>query len=167
MDIVRLTPFAKASRTKRQDAEKLTNADFLVSEASCGQAVPRFHIELKAGPGAIDEMSEFQLDVNDYNDIVGPVRNTGLPAYVFHVQLGTEYLPPTRRSVARRIWWTDLATLMRHFNRRAQRRDESKAAFYFDPKAFRPAEEFGAHLKRRGFEEVRNALLSDPPELAG
>lgn len=166
-DVVRLTPFARAGRTKRQGAEDLTDADFLVSEASRGQEIPRFHIELKTGPGAIDEMTEFQLDVNDYNDVVGPVRNTGLPAYVFHVQLGMEYLPPTRRSVARRIWWTDVATLTRHLKRRAQRRDESKAAFYFDPKAFRPAEEFGAHLERRGFEEVRNALLSDPPELAG
>ena len=82
-DVVTLSPFARSSKTKREAAALQMNADFMVSEIVGGRPEPRFHIELKAGPGAVTEMSEFQLDVNDYNDIVGPVLNTGLPAYVF------------------------------------------------------------------------------------
>ena len=166
-DVVTLSPFARGKRTKRQAADDLADADFLVSEKTADGEVPRFHIELKAGPGAMDAMSEFQLDMNDYNDIVGPVLNTGLPAYVFHVQLGMEYFPPTKRSVSRNLWWTDLATLTSHLKRRARRRDESKPAFYFEPKAFRDKSDFVEHVAQRGYERVISALKAAPPELAG
>jgi hypothetical protein len=78
-----------------------------------------------------------------------------------------EYFPPTMRSVARGLWWTDLATLTKHLKRSARRRDESKAAFYFEPRAFRPQVEFPAHIAKRGFEQVQAALAATPPELAG
>jgi hypothetical protein len=164
-DTVTVTPFARGARTKRQAAEHLLASDFLISERAGGELVPRFHIELKAGPGSIADMTEFQLDVNDYNDIAGPVVNTGLPAYVFHVQLGLEYFPPTRRSVARNLWWTDIVTLNRHLKRQARRRDEGKAALYFDPKAFRRKEEFPGQVVGRAFEQLRLELLATPPSL--
>ncbi|MGH7577153.1 MAG: hypothetical protein ACREM1_18755 [Longimicrobiales bacterium] len=161
-DTVNLKPFVRAPRTKRQTAENLETADFLVSEKVGETLVPRFHIELKAGPGSVDEMSEFQLDVNDYNDIAGPVTNTGLPAYVFHVQLGMEYFPPTWRSVARNLWWTDIMQLRRHLKRQARRRDESKAALYFDPAAFHRREIFVQQVIGRAFEQLRVDLMATP-----
>ena len=51
-----------------------------MSEVRDGLEVPIFHVELKTGPGAIDTMKEFQLDVNDSNDIAGAVNHTRLPA---------------------------------------------------------------------------------------
>lgn len=164
-DPVYLSPFARKARTKRQESAVITKADFLASERVDGVRVPRFHIELKAGPGAIGDMSEFQLDVNDFNDIVGPALNTGLPIYVFHVQLALEYLLPTRRAAAVGLWWTDLRALSQRLKRRATRRDEAKAAVYFEPDAFRPKDEFLAQVLERRYEDLQQWQLADPPSL--
>jgi hypothetical protein len=85
-DPVRLSPYAykRGDETKRQKAASLSALDFRVSE----HGRPLFHIEQKTGPGSIDDMTEFQLDLNDLNDIVGVVNGTGLPAYIIHVQAG-------------------------------------------------------------------------------
>lgn len=164
-DTVNLKPFVRTPRTKRQTAESLEAADFLVSEKVGETVIPRFHIELKAGPGSVHEMTEFQLDVNDYNDIAGPVVNTGIPAYVFHVQLGMEYFPPTRRSIARNLWWTDIVQLRRNLKRQARRRDESKAALYFDPAAFHRRETFVQQVVGRAFERLKVDLTAIPVRL--
>lgn len=161
-DVVTLSPYVRGGKTKRQAAELLDTADFLVSEKVDGNVAPKFHIELKAGPGAVDDMSAFQLDVNDYNDIVGPVLLTGLPAYVFHVQIGMEYFPPTRRAVARNMWWTDMISLRSSLTKRAQRRDEVKAALYFDPKCFRPISDFPNQVTTRAYEQMAEELRRVP-----
>jgi hypothetical protein len=162
---VYLSPYIRGGRTKRQAAEVIETADFLASEVDGGDAHPRFHIELKAGPSSIEEMSEFQLDVNDYNDIVGPAINTGLPVYVFHVQLGVEYLLPTKRAVALDFWWTDVLRLRDSVLRLATRRDETKAAVYFCPSAFQSGHTFPEEVANRKYEELGRNLSSSPPDL--
>lgn len=166
-DPIQLTPFVRGSKTKRQSAETLKHSDFLVSEHVGDQIIPRFHIELKTGPGSIVDMPEFQLDVNDFNDIVGPAINTGLPVYIFHAQVGFEYHLPTRGAVVRNMWWTDLIELERNYRRSASRRDEARAARYYDPKAFRETRDFAVEIRDRRFEVVREHLLANPPRLIG
>lgn len=157
---VYLSPFFRGAKTKKQAAESLEHLDFLVLEDD----EPVFHIELKSGPTAAHDMREFQLDVNDFNDIVGAVRHTGLPAYVFHVQLDQKYEPPTRYTVAVGMWWTDPRTLRTHLNSVKARRGEDKRAAYFNPAAFRPWGDFPGELASRRFEELAASDTKDPIE---
>jgi hypothetical protein len=151
LDEMQLLPLQPRKGTKRQSAAAALTSDYRAEEVVGGQRTPRFHIELKSGPGSIDEMREFQLDVNDYNDIVGPVLNTGLIGYIFHVHVDLDWMPPTRRAVARKMWWTDILTLTGNKVRQAKRRDEDKQALYFRPEAFRPMDEFLAEMRQRRF----------------
>jgi hypothetical protein len=158
-EAVRIEPYARKSKTKKQAAESLEVLDFHVFETSeQSNKSPLFHIELKSGPGSIDEMTEFQLDVNDYDDIVGASCQTGVPAYVFHVQVGSEYHPPTRRVVARGAWWTDVCQLRDQNRRVAARRDGEKNAEYFNRTAFAPIDTFVDELRARGFDRLRERL---------
>jgi hypothetical protein len=161
---VRLSPFARAAKTKKVAATALSDLDFVVAEGTGSECRPLFHIELKSGPGAVDTMREFQLDVNDFNDVVGAVNNTGLPAYIFHVQLGHEYRPPTRRTVAAGMWWTDPVRLRQHLKRVSGRRGEDKQAAYFTPAAFHPWSEFPKELESRNFEKLTAAVRDTPLE---
>lgn len=158
-EIVQLSPYARGSKTKKQLAAELTTLDFLVADIhqSCQ---PLFHIELKTGPGSIEEMTEFQLDVNDSNDIIGAVKNTALPAYIFHVQVVHSYDPPTRYSVPLRIWYTDIWTLKVHRKATRQRRGEDKHAGYYHATAFRPIEEFASELETKRYEQLATQVDS-------
>ena len=112
---------------------------------------PLFCIELKAGPALIHAMSEFQLDVNDFNDIANGCNGCCLPAYVFHVQINDDYMPPTRRSVASNMWWTDVWSLEGALKAVRQRRGEDKRAAYYKPSAFMPREAFVEELRITGY----------------
>lgn len=162
---VYLSSFARASKTKKQGAKILSILDFLVSDASQEKPKPLFHIEQKTGPGSIDEMSEFQLDVNDFNDIAGAMNNTKLPAYVIHVQASQEYRFPTRRTIVHGLWWADLFTMVRHQKRIAARRHEDKDAIYFEPRAFKPIASFPDELRSRNFEKLAAELAKNPLNL--
>jgi hypothetical protein len=105
---VLLLPFSRNKQSKRERAASLEVLDFMVSDSSAHPPIRLFHIEQKAGPGSIDEMNEFQLDVNDFNDIAGAMNATRLPSYIIHVQVKHEYLPPTRRTNVVAMWWTDI-----------------------------------------------------------
>jgi len=59
---VYLAPYHRGGKTKRQAAETLDALDFRVERIG-GAANQLFHIELKAGPGSIEQMNEFQLDI--------------------------------------------------------------------------------------------------------
>lgn len=158
-------PYHRGKNTKKTAAATLKILDFLVSEVRDGKESPVFHIELKAGPGSIDTMSEFQLDVNDSNDIVGAVAYTGLPAYILHVQLDYEYFPPTRRAIAKGMWWTDVVSLEANRTAVRQRRGEDKQAGYYRTAAFQPIDTFIKELETRRFEPLRRALLANPVKL--
>jgi hypothetical protein len=159
---VYLSAFARQGRTKRIAAETLSVLDFWVEEHPPVAGTPLFHIELKSGPSAIDKMSEFQLDINDSDDIIGAANNTGLPVYVFHVQTAFEYDPPTRSSVVRGIWWTDIFALLEHKIAVRSRRGEDKDAGYYSPSAFRPIATFPQELRDRRYVELRRLLKKNP-----
>lgn len=156
-EVVQLAAFTRRGKTKRQLAAELARLDFLVSQTQPGLK-PLFHIELKTGPGAVDEMTEFQLDVNDSNDIIGAVKNTGLPAYVFHCQVVHEYDPPTRYSVARAMWFTDIWTLKANQKDTRQREGERKKAGYYNTGAFKSIDRFVEELEARRYEELAKRI---------
>jgi hypothetical protein len=138
----------------------LSVLDFLVEERPPEEGKPLFQIELKSGPGAIDQMREFQLDINDSNDIIGACNNTGLPAYIFHVQTEYQYDPPTRAAVARGIWWTDISTLVSNQRAVRARRGEDKKAGYYSPSAFKLIELFLDELRSERYLELQEQLKS-------
>jgi hypothetical protein len=146
--------YARSSGTKRQRAEALAILDFLVSEVAGQSRRGLFHIEQKTGPASIDEMASFQLDVNDYNDIVGVVRTTGLPAYVMHVRAVREYAFPTSRTIIAGMWWTDIWALGERQLSIQKRRGEDKRAIYYAPDAFKPIETFVGELIERRYEKL-------------
>ncbi len=164
-DNVRVEQFARRPKTKKEEAKLLRTLDFLVLERGTEER-PVFHIEQKSGPASVEEMKEFQLDVNDYDDILGVCVNSGVPGYVFHVQLDLEYENGTRRVVPRGIWWTDIVRLRAALKRVGARRGEDKKAGYFRPEAFQPIDTFVAELERRGpqilAEQIKSKDLSLP-----
>lgn len=159
---VYLSPFSRKAKTKKQAAQSLSILDFSVLDVSSGQAVPLFHIEQKTGPGSIESMSEFQLDVNDFNDIVGAMNNTRVPAYIVHVQANQEYTFPTWRAVVTGLWWADLFTMYQHKKRVARRRGEDKNAVYFSPAAFKSIDVFTDELKGQGHKTLTDMLRQNP-----
>jgi hypothetical protein len=157
-EAVYLSPLTRKATTKRQAAEVILILDFAVEERTGVKATSLFHIELKSGPGAIEEMREFQLDINDSNDIIGAVINTKLPAYIFHVQLEHEYAPPTRSTLARGIWWTDIFTFFEKRIAIRARRGEDKQAGYYSPSVFKPIATFLDELKNKRYIELKKRL---------
>lgn len=157
-----LSPYARNATTKKQSAETLSILDFLVSDVSANPAKPLFHIEQKTGPAAVEEMKTFQLDVNDFNDIAGAINYTDLPSYIVHVQARREYFLPTSKTVISGIWWTDILTLQSHQLRIAVRRGEDKRAIYYNPKAFRPIDEFSKELKGSHYKKLGTTLAKKP-----
>lgn len=158
---VRLTPYARKPKTKFEGAAGLELLDFRVVDQSEDPGIELFNIEQKSGPGSIKEMSEFQLDVNDYNDIVGATKNTTLPSYIVHVQACSEYSFPTRRTVVRAMWWTDIFRLREHQKRVKIRRGEDKQAIYYRPSAFEEIETFQHELTSRGYIRLRERLMQE------
>ena len=150
-EAVFLSPYMRAAQTKLQRAATITILDFQVIDTSKKYARLLFHIEQKAGPASISEMKEFQLDVNDYNDIAGTMNVTRVPAYIVHVQAGRQYAFPTSRTIAQGLWWTDIYALKRNQKRVATRRGSDKKAIYFKPAAFKSIGTFGSELADKGY----------------
>jgi hypothetical protein len=165
LDEVRLEPFVHGRRSAKTKAQVVQALDYRVSRRDGDSLDPVFCIELKAGPAAIPEMKEFQLDVNDFNDIANSCNNSGLPAYVFHVQINDDYRPPTRRSVAKDLWWTDVWSLDSARKAVRQRRGEDKRAAYFKPSVFQARQSFVSELAGKGFATLRERLRDCPIEL--
>jgi len=159
---VRLSGFGRSGTTKREAAASLEALDFLVTDTAAKPFQPVFHIELKAGPRAIEEMKEFQLDINDSNDIIGVIVNTRLPAYIFHVQVVQQYLPPTRRSRALGLWYTDIWTLLANRRSTKHRRGEDKQAGYYSPAAFKPISAFVGELHSQAYRELAEKVVTQP-----
>lgn len=160
-DIVQIEPFIPGRRSQRVKAQSVASLDFLVCVRRGESAIPIFHIKLKTGPGSPEDMPEFQLDVNDYNDIITVVRRTNLPSYVFHIQAVQEYTLPTWRTVARGMWWTDVFMLRSGLIAVRRRRQEDKDAAYFNASVFRPFGDFVAELSERRYELHHQRLLAE------
>jgi hypothetical protein len=153
-----LSPYARRTSTKKQSALSLSALDFLVSDTRASPAKSLFHIEQKTGPGSVEDMKTFQLDVNDFNDIVGAINYTHLPSYIVHIQAGRQYSFPTCRTVIRGMWYTDILRLKAHQLRIAVRRGEDKRAIYYDPAAFEPIEGFAKQLKAKHYKKLASKL---------
>ncbi len=149
---VYLSPYVLGGKTKKQAASNLKILDFLVTLKQNGS--PLFHVELKSGPGSVEAMKEFQLDINDSNDIIGSVMNTSLPAYIFHVELAHRYALPTRGTVSVGMWWTDIFALLENRKAVRLRRGEDKMAGYYSPGAFKPIKTFPAELASKNYEAL-------------
>lgn len=161
-----LAAFSRTGKTKKEAAASLEILDFLVLESGPSNPNPLFHIELKSGPGAIGEMREFQLDINDSNDIIGTVNNTKIPAYIFHVKLEHKYLPPTRSTEATGMWYTDIFTLLSHKLAQRARRGEDKDAGYYAPAAFNPIDDFIEEIRSKRYEQLTRKVLGEPLSLS-
>lgn len=157
-EVMSLSPYVRKAKSKREAAESLTELDFVVKNRALKKRKLLFHIEQKSGPGAIDEMHEFQLDINDSNDIIGVSNNTRLPVYIFHVQTEFKYDPPTRASVALRIWWTDIFKLLDHRLSVRTRRGEDKRAGYYSPLAFQTMDSFPEELQSKRYRKLQRRL---------
>lgn len=162
---VLLLPYARAKGTKIQRAASLEILDFLVSDHSKEPALNLFHIEQKTGPGSIEDMSEFQLDVNDFNDIAGTMNTTKIPSYVVHVQVNHEYVFPTRKTTVVAMWWTDIFAIQENKKRIAARRGEEKKAVYFKPAAFKPIDTFADEVQNAGYKSLAARLAKAPIQL--
>jgi len=161
-EVVKLEPFVPGRRTQRTKSGTLSVVDFAVFDDTSGGHEPVFYIEMKSGPGSIGEMSEFQLDVNDSNDVATVCNNSGIPAYIFHVQVREEYAPPTRHSVAAGMWWTDCFALHEHLRTiKARRGEEDKSAGYYSPQAFRTIGSFRNELSSRGYITLQKRLKKE------
>lgn len=161
LDEVKLEPFVPGKRSAKTKAVVVQELDYRVGRRVGDTVEPLFSIELKAGPAAIEQMSEFQLDVNDFNDIANGCNGCGLPAYVFHVQINDEYLPPTRRSVAKNLWWTDVWDLEQALKAIRNRRGEDKRAAYYKPSAFKAREAFVEELRNVGYAGLTERLRAN------
>lgn len=158
---VRWEAFESTKSSQRAKSESVGVLDFAVSHRSKPQAV-LFHIEMKAGPGAIDSMKEFQLDLNDSNDIARVCNKTGKPAYLVHVQIVEQQDGPTRRIIPKDLWWTDCFILNEKFKTSRQRYGEDKQAGYYDLSAFKGKKEFLAELTSANYKALTKRLVKSP-----
>lgn len=161
-DVVQIEPYVARRRSQRAKAETLESLDFLVTDLRDNR--PLFLIELKAGPSPLSgegAVREFQLDVNDYIDIVTVARKLSLPVYVFHAQVVDQYGLPTRRSVGRNVWWTNIFSLRSALKSVKRRRGEDKNAGYYHPSAFKPIDSFIEELKNEGYKALTERLIGE------
>ena len=158
---VRWEAFEPTKSSQRAKSELVGVLDFAVSHKKKPQEV-LFHIEMKAGPGAIDSMKEFQLDLNDSNDIARVCNKTMRPTYLLHVQIVEQQDGPTRRIIAKDLWWTDCFTMNEKFKTSRQRYGEDKQAGYYHLSAFRKKDEFLAEIKSGNYKALANRLVKSP-----
>lgn len=143
VDVVEPRPY-EAPRRRREPASHL---DYLIVKQPSGERVA--WVEMKTGRSALSEMQTFQLDCSDCDDIINTVRQSGLPAYVCHVKITQQFLPPTSGFRGTAVWWTDLYSLAEHFLKTQMRRrwDGGKTAAHFAPDCFQPLDALFAALK--------------------
>jgi hypothetical protein len=159
VDEVELAPYTRKAGKKRELATQL---DF---RAHLGET-PAFWIELKTGQRSVDEFATFQLDVSDCDDILNVVRLTGIPAYVFHIQVDREYHPPSDHILGKGIWWSDIFSMTGAFVKTERRqRDGGKMAAHFSPRCFQPFETFGGALKTNHHTALQARLKTEGPPI--
>jgi hypothetical protein len=132
---------------RREKAERL---DLLATDRPSGEAM--FWIEVKTGPGSPTEMSAFQLDCSDCDDITNTMGTSGLPAILIHSQIAKVPQPPTMRLIGSDAWWTDIFAFADAFQKTAPRRgNERKIAAYFSTSCFRPLADLVGYLVNKQY----------------
>ena len=159
VDVIELRPYQRAGRRRAL----ATELDFIGRED--GAAL--FWVELKTGQRSIADLATFQLDQSDCDDILNVIRQTGLPAYVFHVHLGKEYHPPSNRILTHGVWWTDVYAMTEAFLQMERRqRNGGKLAAHFSRECFQPLASLGPALSESHHLAILARLQKQgPPEM--
>jgi hypothetical protein len=140
----------------KKKAKTTTNPDLTGFDAQGNKVLL---IEIKTGRSAINEMSNFQLDISDCDDILEFVRRELVATYIFHVQVIEEFSPPTSYFKPVGIWWTDIFKMERSFQKIIKRRiDRGKQAVYFDPKCFETMTSFINEVKKEKYNDLTKKL---------
>jgi hypothetical protein len=124
-----------------------------------------FGIEMKTGRSSISQMSQFQLDVSDCDDIMGWVEPLRLPGFLFHIQVTEEFNPPTSRRVARDGWFMDIFEMQENFKSIRQRPRENRPAAYYNKKGFHRFDDFIQDDFVERLEEMRKRFAKGFPKL--
>jgi len=128
---------------------------------------PLFVIEMKTGRGSINEMSRFQLDISDCDDILGFLQQPQYhaPTFLFHVQVLEDYKPPTIKYVGVNAWWASLYELEKNVMEVKMRPRERRLAVYYRKNVFRPIIEFPNYILSGGLEHEKELLNQRLPKL--
>lgn len=130
--------------------ERATRLDLIARADRSG--APSFWLEVKTGPGSVDEMSAFQLDCSDCDDITNAMAVSGMPSVLLHSQMAKVPEPPTVRLVGKGLWWTDVFAFAEAFQEVKPRRgNERKLAAYFEASCFRPLESLAEYVASRTY----------------
>lgn len=149
---------------RKADKEShVSKADFLGIDDETKE--PIFAIEMKTGRNAISKMSAFQLDVSDCDDILAFYENLRLPTYLFHVEVTSEYFPPTELPIGRNAWWLNIFEMEKCFKTIRMRQREQRPAAYFDKKCFHKFEEFPNHVLSGDFKTLTALSKKKIPKL--
>jgi hypothetical protein len=149
---------ATARRGRRR--EKAERLDLLATDRTTGE--PLFWTEVKTGPGSATQMSAFQLDCSDCDDITNTMETSGLPAILVHCQIAKVPQPPTMRLVGNDAWWTDIFDFAEAFRQTAPRRgNERKLAAYFSISCFRPMGDLVGYLVNKQYRSDLARLRRD------
>jgi hypothetical protein len=159
-DPVKLMSFEAHKRWKEK---KEFNPDFTAYRGSSRD--PVFGVEMKTGRNAVADMSIFQLDVSDCDDILGWVEPLRIPAFLFHIQVTEEFRPPTSRRIARGGWYMDVFEMEQNFRRTRQRPRENRPAAYFDRRGFHTLEIFLGPNFFKDLETMKERLEHRLPRL--
>lgn len=126
---------------------------------------PIFAIEMKTGKNPISKMSAFQLDVSDCDDILSFVQKLRIPTYLFHVQVVSEFSPPTERYIGKNAWWLSIFDMEKCFKGCKMRFRERRPAAYYDKKCFNKFETFYQHIKSEDFKTIKKEIKKRIPAL--
>jgi hypothetical protein len=126
---------------------------------------PLFFIEMKTGRNSIKDMSQFQLDTSDCDDIMAGAKKYKIPSYLFHLMVREEYKPPTFKHVALGAWWVNTFDMIDAFKNIRMRDKERRNAAFFSRKMFKPIGEFFDHLNNPEFEILTKKSKDEIPVL--
>ncbi len=128
---------------------------------------PVFAIEMKTGRSSISDMSSFQLDISDCNDILGFLKRPEyrIPTFLFHVQVLEEYNPPTMRYVGVNAWWASLYDLEKNIIEVKMRARERRPAVYYRKEVFKPIDTLPQYIINGGLKREQELINKRLPRL--
>ncbi len=150
---VKLVVLDPATLRKYKQAKKVqfSDPDFIAINKS-GKKL--FFIEMKTGRNSIKDMSQFQLDKSDCDDIIAGAKKFKIPSYLFHVMVREEYHAPTCKHVALGAWWINTFDMLKAFKGVKMRDREKRIAAYFNKRSFNELGQFFMHLNSVEFNKL-------------